>query len=104
MMKKLFAAALLMVGFATTAEARPPIYGGYYGAGYRPFYSVPTYGYRYYATPYAGYAYRYAAAGPYYNYGYSYYARPVVPVAPVYYGPRVGIGYVTPRYGIYGGF
>ncbi|MBX7105531.1 MAG: hypothetical protein K1X57_15715 [Gemmataceae bacterium] len=111
MFRKLMIAAAAFVGlglFGSTAQAHPPYgayYGSYYGAGVRPYYAVPQVRYGYYNTPYAGYAYRSAAYGPYYNYGYQYYARPVAPVYnPYYYGPRVGVGYYSPRVGIYGGF
>lgn len=78
-------------------------------------YAAPYYGYRYYATPTAGFTYNYAGYGPYYNYGYRYYNySPIVyPAYPVYtapnyyygyYGPRLGVSYVSPRFGLYVGY
>jgi hypothetical protein len=100
MLKKLIFGALVVVGLCTTAgEANAQYrYGGYYYGGYRPYYSAryyygPGYGYRYYAAPYV-----YAAPAVVYP------APAVVYPAPVYYGPRVGVTYATPRIGVSVGF
>ena len=106
MLKKLLFGAMVTLGLCATggeAKAQHRCGGGYYSAGYRTY--APYYGSSYYATPYAGYAYGYSGYGPYYNYGYRYYAAPaVVYPAPVYYGPRVGVTYATPRLGVSVGF
>jgi hypothetical protein len=109
MLKNLLFGAMVTLGLcATGGEAKAQYrYGGGYYAGYRPYYyAAPYYGTRVYVTPAAGYAYTYSGYGPYYNYGYRYYAPPpaVVYPAPVYYGPRVGVSYVSPHVGVRVGF
>jgi hypothetical protein len=110
MLKMLLFTGLVLTGLCATAgnvQAHYPYYGAY-GA-----YRAPYYGYRYYAGPTAGVAYRYAGYGPYYNYAYRYYnyapvVYPAYPyygyAAPVYYGPRFGVSYWAPRAGVYVGF
>lgn len=101
MFKTLLLSALVlagMIGTAGNAQAHYPYYGAYYRG--------PYYGNRYYGGP------RWAGYGPYYNYGYRYYAPAVYPAYPVYgypapayyYGPRLGVSYVSPRVGVFVGY
>lgn len=105
MFKKILFGALVAAGLsgaASEAKAQYPYGGNYYS--YRPVYgTVHTYGGHYphsaYRPYYGGHGCAYTFSTPTYvapGYGYN--------TAPVYYGPRGGFTYISPRVGVAIGF